>query len=81
MSPIKKENHKLLQCGTHGAVSWKGHVVCHACGALYQTSDEAGAAYAPDQCTCGLRLMPKGKKKFSARSVCESCFNERRTKH
>jgi hypothetical protein len=75
-----------IQCKEHKWVDWEGHVVCSDCLRVYQTKDESKPLFAPMVCVCGSKLMPdrnpgdggKGKKKkFSARSCCPACFEER----
>jgi len=72
---------KILKCGTHGTIPWEGHIVCAACGALYQTSDPTKPRYATEFCKCHKRLAPyrgaRGGGQFTARSVCKVCFEER----
>ena len=71
----------MLDCGAHGKRPWKGHIVCASCGRVYQTSDENAPHFAPPDCVCGARLMPykdKSKKGWAARSICETCYDDRR---
>lgn len=49
---------RFLQCGAHGSRRWQGHVMCDACGRIYQTADARKPRAAPEVCRCGQRLMP-----------------------
>lgn len=50
---------RLLKCVTHGDRVWKGHVICDACGRVYQTQSDYLPRAARDICLCGKDLMPK----------------------
>lgn len=49
---------RVLRCERHGSRTWRGHIMCDACGLTYQTTDERRSDYAPEVCRCGQRLMP-----------------------
>ena len=49
---------RVLRCEKHGSRTWRGHIMCDACGRTYQTTDEKQPGYAPEVCRCGKRLMP-----------------------
>jgi hypothetical protein len=68
--------HRTLTCGTHGKTEWHGTICCAKCKAPYQTEDGTAPHYAPEICSCGVRLMPESKlsKRFSARAICDECF-------
>jgi hypothetical protein len=53
---------RLLRCATHGDRRWKGHVMCGACGRIYQTESTYLPRAAPRVCACGKQLMPDGPK-------------------
>lgn len=51
--------------------------MCMKCGAVWQTHDETAARYAPERCSCGVRLMPASSTdlggNFSAAPCCDTC--------
>lgn len=49
---------RVLCCEKHGSRTWRGHIMCDACGRTYQTTDERQPGYAPEVCRCGQRLLP-----------------------
>jgi hypothetical protein len=49
---------RVLRCEKHGSRTWRGHIMCDACGRTYQTTDEKQPGYAPEVCRCGKHLMP-----------------------
>ena len=71
---ISGENPLMIKCDEHGSVPWKGHIICDNCSRIYLSANDA-----PEFCNCGVRLVPRGfdHLAFSARMICEACFNER----
>ena len=49
---------RILRCEKHGSRTWRGHIMCDACGRTYQATDERQPGYAPEVCRCGQRLLP-----------------------
>ena len=82
-------NAKIVRCATHGDEPWRGDVVCDACRRVFQTRDSNAPLFAPYDCVCGAPLMPvrpegdplrvagARRKRFTARSICAHCFEER----
>jgi hypothetical protein len=64
---------RTLQCSEHGAVPWRGDLVCSKCGTVY--ADQV--LEVPDFCaSCKTRLLPDqhdGRLRWSARPVCPEC--------
>lgn len=58
MTDDKPRVIRLLKCASHGDRKWQGHVMCEACGKIYQTSDPKKPRFAPPTCPCGQLLMP-----------------------
>lgn len=49
---------RVLRCEKHGSRTWRGYIMCDACGRTYQTTDERRSGYAPEICRCGQCLLP-----------------------
>lgn len=49
---------RMLHCERHGLRRWQGHVMCAACGRIFQTADLQKPGLAPEICLCGQRLLP-----------------------
>jgi hypothetical protein len=49
---------RFLACETHGHRRWQGHLMCYACGLIFQTKDPKAARFPKETCACGVRLMP-----------------------
>lgn len=77
---------RVLRCGKHGLRTWRGHIMCDACGRTYQTIDEQQPGYAPEICRCVQRLLPPvaervgdvlglrtGGEDWTARPICYLC--------
>ncbi len=52
------------------------------CGRVYQTHDGNQLAFAPYDCECGARLMPRrvdgtgNRTDWIARAICRECFDD-----
>jgi hypothetical protein len=69
-----------INCSEHGRSPWH-HVLCDACGALFDLDAPVGAEAAADSkggyCpACGVGLLPRTGERFTARPVCEGCALE-----
>ena len=60
---------RYLQCPRHGDRKWQGHVMCDACGRVWQTEDERAPRFAPETCPCGVALMPPPTEKVGEDSL------------
>jgi hypothetical protein len=55
---------RLLNCADHGARVWQGHVMCDACGRVFQTKSDKQPRFAPPKCPCGSALIPPPSAKI-----------------
>jgi hypothetical protein len=52
----------ILRCESHGNRRWEGHILCEACGRVYQTKDAAKPYFAPEVCACGAIVMQRADR-------------------
>ena len=77
--PRAKPSQAKLGCSKHGEVEWFSTIACAGpdCGRIYQTVDPQGPCCAPEDCPCGLRLLPTEAPDggtFSGLPLCTACF-------